>query len=212
MQRVSIAKNDGRNRKWKSVKERRSIAFTSDIHSALFPPNVCSWTGCILFSCHGNRMDEICQSIWFYHGMKRQHWAMLIIHVSWWHRVFLKQQAVTLLCSTWIDRRIMSAMCMLIQEYSMLLSTDYRPTTIPNIDPIFIPSIQHGFKKTRNKENRLTIQENKKFGSHYTEVSAEHTNPQIRNPAWTVFPVSCWVFGTVYLLYFRTVGTYQHDP
>ena len=42
----------------------------------------------------------------------------------------------------------------------------------------------------------LALQENKKFGSRYTEISVERTHSQIRNSSWASFPVSYKVFCT----------------
>ena len=44
-----------------------------------------------------------------------------------------------------------------------------------------------------NQERQVEIcQENKKFGSHCTEVSVERIHSRIRNPSWTSFAVYCY--------------------
>ena len=58
----------------------------------------------------------------------------------------------------------------------------------------YIRSTVHPVRiRIRKRAKRKTgsyLQENKKIGSRYTEVSVERTHSQIRNPAWTSFPVS----------------------
>ena len=66
---------------------------------------------------------------------------------------------------------------------------------------IVSPTIQYStgnlVRKRATRKAGRDLQEHKKLWSRYTEVSVECTHSQIRNPAWTSFPVSYEVSGTV---------------
>ena len=55
---------------------------------------------------------------------------------------------------------------------------------------IYIYSTGHLKRKPALRKQGLNGQKNKNFRDRYTAVGAERTHSQVRNPAWTSFPVS----------------------
>ena len=47
-------------------------------------------------------------------------------------------------------------------------------------------------RKRAIRKKRWDLEENKKFGSRYTEDRVYRTHPQMRNPAWTNSTASCY--------------------
>ena len=87
---------------------------------------------------------------------------------------------------------------------SWILAADFASSfCIPTYDAILVLILQlywyklarvyvyfgHRIRKRPTWKAGWDLQEIKKLESHYTEVSVERTHSQIRNPAWTSFPV-----------------------